>query len=286
MVFAPLFLVLASAARFVDMTGESGIAFHHRNGGSGDKHLVETMSGGGGFWDYDGDGDLDVYLLNGAPFSNGLYRNEEGRFTEVTDEAGLKAPGYSMGCAAADYDNDGDLDLFVSSFGAGHLYRNEGDGTFSDVTEAAGVDGVAFAASVAFVDIDSDSDLDLYVTTYIEYRLDNPVYCGDRALGVRTYCHPNNYPGAPDLLYRNEGDGTFSDVSVEAGVGPRDGRGLGVIFTDYDEDGDPDIYVANDTMMNNFFPNLGSGRFEEAALALGLGFDEDGRAEGSMGIDA
>jgi hypothetical protein len=285
MIHASLWMLVASSARFVDVTEEAGIRFHHRHGGDGDKHIVETMSGGGGFWDYDGDSDLDVYLLNGAA-PPALYRHEGGRFIDVTEAAGLKASGYGMGCAAADYDNDGDLDLFVSSFGPGHLYRNEGDGTFTEVTQAAGVGAAGFAASAAFADIEGDGDLDLYVTTYIEYRLDNPVYCGDRALGVRTYCHPNNYPGAPDLLYRNEGDGTFSDISVEAGVSLKEGRGLGVIFTDYDEDGDPDIYVANDTMMNYFFRNLGGGTFEETALALGLGFDEDGRAEGSMGIDA
>jgi enediyne biosynthesis protein E4 len=292
-----IFLAAATAGsiRFSDVTEQVGIVFHHRNGGGEDKHIVETMSGGGGFWDYDGDSDLDVYLLNGAPLPgyqgplplrNALYRNDGGRFIDVTEEAGLSDSGYAMGCAAADYDDDGDIDLFVSSFGSGHLYRNEGDGTFADVTSAAGVGGVSFAASAAFADIEGDGDLDLYVTTYIEYRLDNPVYCGDRRLGVRTYCHPDNYPGAADLLYRNEGNGTFSDVSVEAGVSLNDGRGLGVIATDYDEDGDADLYVANDTMMNHFFRNQGPGRFEETALALGLGFDENGRAEGSMGIDA
>jgi hypothetical protein len=295
MLSVSLWMLLASSARFVDVAPDVGIAFQHHHGGGKDKHLVETMSGGGGFWDYDGDGDLDIYFLNGAPlpgyegprpFSNALYRNEGARFTDVTEEAGLKASGYSMGCAAADYDNDGDADLFVSSFGPGHLYRNEGDGTFTEVTQAAGVGGVAFAASAAFGDIEGDSDLDLYVTTYIEYRLDNPVYCGDRTRGVRTYCHPNNYPGAPDLLYRNEGNGTFVDVSTEAGVDLKDGRGLGVIVTDSDEDGAPDIYVANDTMMNYFFRNRGDGKFEESALAMGLGFDENGRAEGSMGLDA
>jgi hypothetical protein len=155
-------LLAAAAVRFVDVTGEAGIEFRHHNGAGGEKHLVETMSGGGGFWDYDGDGDLDIYLLNGAPFSNALYRNEGARFTEVTEQAGLKSDNYSMGCAASDYDNDGDLDLFVSGFGAGHLYRNEGDGTFSDVTEAAGVGGVAFAASVRSW-TSTATDLDLYV---------------------------------------------------------------------------------------------------------------------------
>jgi hypothetical protein len=298
MIAASLGILLAAgngSARFVDVTENAGVAFRHHHGGGGDKHLVETMSGGGGFWDYDGDGDLDVYLLNGAPLpgyygprplTNALYRNEGGRFTDVTEKAGLSGSGYSMGCAAADYDNDGDVDLFVSSFGPGHLYRNAGDGTFTELTQAAGVGGVGFAASAAFADIEGDGDLDLYVTTYIEYRLDNPVYCGDRTLGRRTYCHPNNYAGAPDLLYRNEGDGTFSDISVEAGVSLKEGKGLGVIFTDIDEDGDPDIYVANDAVMNYLFQNLGGGRFEETALALGVGFDEDGRAEGSMGVDA
>jgi hypothetical protein len=287
-------LLLAASIRFVDVTESAGIGFRHRNGGGGDKHLVETMSGGGGFFDYDSDGDLDVYLLNGAPLpgyggprplTNALYRNDGGRFTDVTEQAGVESSEYSMGCASADYDNDGDADLFVSGFGPSRLYRNEGDGTFRDVTESAGVGVASFAASAAFADIEGDGDLDLYVTTYIEYRLDNPVYCGDRVLGTRTYCHPNNYEGARDFLYRNEGNGTFEDVTASAGVSLDDGRGLGVVFTDYEGDGDQDIYVANDTMMNHFFRNVGSGRFEETALALGLGFDEDGRAEGSMGID-
>ena len=257
--------------------------------------MVETMSGGGGFFDYDDDGDLDIYLLNGAPLpgydgprplTNVLYRNEEGRFVDVTVEAGLLEPSYSMGSAAADYDNDGDLDLYITSFGPNHLYRNEGDGTFREVTEAAGVGDAGLGTSAAFSDIEGDGDLDLYVANYIEYSLDKPVYCGNRNLGIRTYCHPDNYEGAPDVLYRNEGDGTLSDISVEAGVSLKEGKGLGVIFTDYDEDGDADIYVTNDSVMNYFFRNLGGGRFEETALTLGVGFDEEGRAEGSMGVDA
>jgi hypothetical protein len=283
---AAILLLLGSSLRFADVTIDSGIRFRHHNQGSPEKHLVEIMSGGGGFWDYDGDGDLDLYFLNAPPAANALYRNEDGRFTEVTEQAGLRSAGYSMGCAAADYDNDGDLDLFVSGFGPSRLYRNEGDGTFLDVTERAGVGRASFAASVSFLDIEGDSDLDLYVTTYVEYRLDNPVSCGDRGSGFRTYCHPNNYAGAPDLLYRNEGDGTFRDVSVEGGVALEEGRGLGVVATDPDEDGDPDLYVANDAMMNYFFENQGGGRFEETALRLGVGFDENGRPEGSMGLDA
>ncbi len=284
-----------SAARFVDMTEEAGIRFRHHHGGGGEKHLVETMAGGGGFWDYDNDGDLDIYFLNGAPLpgydgprplENALYRNDGGKFAEVTAEAGLLEPSYSLGSVAADYDNDGDLDLFITSFGPNHLYRNNGDGTFTEVSERAGVGArVGLWASAAFLDIEGDGDLDLYVTNYTEYSLENSVYCGNKTLGLRTYCHPDNYQGAPDVLYRNEGDGTFEDVTAEAGVEMPGGRGLGVIATDYDEDGDPDIYVANDSEMNFLFKNLGGGRFEETALAAGVGFDEEGRAEGSMGVD-
>jgi hypothetical protein len=291
-------IVLAAAngaARFADVTDEAGIRFRHHHGGSGEKHLVETMAGGGGLWDYDGDGDLDIYFLNGAPLpgydgprplENALYRNEGGRFTEVTVEAGLLEPSYSLGSIAGDYDNDGDLDLFITSFGTNHLYRNNGDGTFTEVSETAGITAAGLWASAAFFDIEGDGDLDLYVTNYTEYSLENPVYCGNKALGLRTYCHPDNYQGAPDVLYRNEGDGTFEDVTREAGVEVAAGRGLGVIATDYDEDGDPDVYVANDSEMNFLFKNLGGGRFEETALAAGVGFDEEGRAEGSMGVDA
>jgi hypothetical protein len=276
-------LAATAAARFVDVTAEAGIEFRHHNGATAEKHLVEIMPGGGGFWDYDGDSDLDVLLLNRPPRENGLFRNDGGRFTDVTERAGLSSSGISMGCAAADYDNDGDLDLYVSAFGGGSLFRNQGDGTFAEVTERAGVGKASFGASAAFADIEGDGDLDLYVATYVEHRLDNPVYCGDR--GARTYCHPNNYPGASDLLYRNEGDATFTDISQSAGVA-LPGRGLGVVFTDSDEDGDPDIYVANDAMMNYLFRNAGENRFEETALPLGVGFDEDGRPEGSMGVDA
>jgi hypothetical protein len=289
MIFLSVWIALV---RFTDVTEEAGIRFRHHHGGGGEKRLVEIMSGGGGLWDYDGDGDVDLFFTNGAPLpgysgpsplSDALYRNEGGRFTDVTAEAGLVTPGYSMGCVAADYDNDGDLDLYVTRFGPNRLYRNNGDGTFIDATENAGVGHESFGANAAFSDIEGDGDLDLYVANYV---IDAPVYCGDRARGLRTYCHPDNYVGAPDVLYRNESDGTFSDFTREAGVEAPGGRGLGVLVTDYDEDGDPDVYVANDSEMNFLFRNLGSGRFEETALSAGVGFDEEGRPQGSMGLDA
>ncbi len=300
MLMLTLASVLATAlngndgARFVDVTEKAGITFEHRHGGGGDKHIMETVGGGASLWDYDGDGDLDIYFLNGAPLPgyegpqplwNALYRNDGGRFVDVTAEAGLTEPGYSMGCVVADYDNDGDLDLYITSFGKNRLYRNNGDGTFADVTERAGVADARLGASAAFGDIEGDGDLDLYVTNYVAYTLENSIYCGNRAEGIHTYCHPNNYEGAFDVLYRNEGDGTFTDVSSRAGIDLPGGKGLGVIFVDLDEDGDADIYVANDSVMNFFFRNLGDGRFEETALSLGVGFSEDGRPEAGMGLD-
>ena len=287
--------ILIFAVQFVDITEASGITFRHQHGGGGDKHMMETISGGGGFFDYDGDGDLDIYLLNGAPLpghdgpkplTNALYRNDGGRFIDVTAEAGLLEVGYSLGFVAADVDNDGDLDAYVTSFGPNRLYRNNGDGSFTDVTETAGVGDEGFGTSAAFTDLDRDGDLDLYVANYLSYALENALYCGNKAEAVHTYCHPDNYSGAADVLYRNEGDGTFTDISAETGVGAIDGKGLGVLATDTNQDGYPDIYVANDSVMNLFFRNLGDGRLEEMALASGLGFSEEGRAEAGMGVDA
>ena len=194
--------------------------------------------------------------------------------------------GYSLGFVAADVDNDGDLDAYVTSFGANRLYRNNGDGTFTDVTETAGIGNEGFGTSATFTDLDRDGDLDLYVANYLSYALEDALYCGNKAQGVHTYCHPDNYDGAADVLYRNEGDGTFTDISAETSVGDIDGKGLGVLATDTDQDGYPDIYVANDSVMNLLFRNLGEGRFEEMALASGLGFSEEGRAEAGMGVDA
>ena len=289
----------AQDVQFVDVTGQSGIDFVHVNGASGEKFPVETMCAGCGFLDYDGDGDLDVYLVNGAPLPgfkaeqtpvNRLYRNDGAAagwtFTDVTGASGAGDSGYGMGCVAGDYDNDGDQDLYVTNWGPNVLYRNEGNGTFTDVTDQAGVGNALWGSAAAFFDYDRDGDLDLYVANYLDSRLDNNKFCSSlRSMGKRAYCHPDEYPGVPDVLYRNEGDGTFTDVTREAGVYQPGGKGLGVVCTDYDGDGDLDLYVANDSMENYLFDNSGNGTFEEVALLVGVAFNEAGQAEAGMGVD-
>ncbi len=289
----------AQEVQFQDVTEGSGIDFVHINAASGEKYLVETMCGGCGFFDYDGDGDLDVYLVNGAHLPgfrpghkpiNRLYRNNgEGAgwtFTDVTGASGVGDSGYGMGCVVGDYDNDGDLDLYVTNFGPNAFYRNEGDGTFTDVTAQAGVGDALWGSAAAFFDADRDGDLDLYVANYLDFTLENNKVCsGPRSLGKRAYCHPDEYPGAADVLYRNEGDGTFKDMTREAGIYRPDGKGLGVVCTDYDGDGDLDIYVANDSMENYLFANSGDGKFEEIGLLVGAAFNEMGQTEAGMGVD-
>ena len=288
----------AQEVRFVDVTDQVGIDFVHVNGASGEKYAVETMCAGCGLLDYDGDGDLDVYLVNGAALPgfeedeapvNRLYRNDGSAsgwaFFDVTVASGAGDPGYGMGCSAGDYDNDGNLDLYVTNFGSNALYQNRGDGTFRDVTQEAGVGGDRWSSSSVFVDYDRDGDLDLYVVNYVDFRLEDNRFCDLRNLGIRAYCHPDVYPGAPDALYRNDGGGAFRDVTQEAGVYRPGGRGLGVVCTDYDRDGDLDIYVANDSMENYLFANLGDGTFEELGLMSGAAFNEMGHTEAGMGVD-
>ena len=277
---------------FVDAATSAGIGFRHYNGATGHYYYVETYGSGAGFLDYDNDGWLDVYLVNGAPLSgprptpapiNHLYRNTgQGAFVDVTTATGVGDPGYGMGCSAADYDNDGDQDLYLANFGPNVLYRNEGNGTFADVTAAAGVGDPRWASSCGFLDYDRDGDLDLYVTNYVDYSIANDVPCAEGS--VRSYCDPDTYAPVSDLLYRNEGDGTFTDVTVAAGV-TGSGRGLGVAFSDYDDDGDTDIYVANDGTANLLYRNEG-GRFAEVGLQAGVWYNANGRAQAGMGVDA
>lgn len=283
--------------QFTDIAPSAGITFRHTNGKSGRYYFLETVASGGGFIDYDGDGDLDVYLLNGAaipgfvpdqPLSSVLYRNDgDVSFTDVTVQAGVdNAGGYGMGLAVADYDNDGDDDLFVTNYGANILYRNEGDGTFRDVTARANLMVPAnptFSTSAAFLDYDRDGHLDLYVCAYVEFDFETNRRCSRD--GIQSYCGPDIYEGAADLLYRNNGDGSFTDVSAEAGIANPDGKGLGVVGGDYDGDGWTDIFVANDLTPDFLYRNNGDGTFTDMALLAGVAYGEDGVARAGMGVD-
>ena len=252
------------------------------------------MTAGLALFDYNGDGRIDVYFVNGAPLpgtdvavapTNALYRNDGGwRFTDVTDQARVADTGFGLGAAAADYDNDGDQDLYVSNFGPNVLYRNNGDGTFTDATAEAGVgSGDRFGAGVAFLDVDKDGDLDLYAANYVVFSCDQHVPFTIR--GVPSYRSPQNYEPEPDILYRNNGDGTFTDVSVESGVAAHAGTGMGMVAADYEGDGDTDVFVCNDVMGNFLFENDGTGKFEEVALITGVAYNYSGTWLGSMGVD-
>jgi enediyne biosynthesis protein E4 len=293
-------LALPARAEFVDITSQAGISWEHATGADGRRDLPETTGGGAAFLDYNGDGDLDLFLLNSgtlggdgtnAQSRSALYRNDgDGTFTDVTAAAGLQHRGhYGQGVATADYDNDGDVDIYVTNFGANTLYRNDGAAGFADVTTDAGVGDPSWSSSAAFVDVDMDGHLDLYVVNYLRYSLD-VVYppCGEP--GLPTYCHPSLFEGAPDRLYRNAGDGTFVDVTDVAGVGGVEGmfegKGLGVVASDLNGDGAPDLYIANDDTPNNLLRNDGAGHFTDVALAAGCAYSFDGVAQAGMGVDA
>ena len=283
--------------RFADATASSGLEFLHRTGAAGTKYLIETMGSGVCVLDYDSDGRPDLYLVQSAPLPGSppdpllhasLFRNlGDGRFAEVTGQAGAGNPGrYGMGCAVGDMDNDGDPDLYVTNFGPNALYRNDGDGTFTDVGRKARVDDALWGTAAAFADYDADGNLDLFVANYLDFTPAKHRRCGDTARGLISYCHPDAYEGVPNVLYRNDGDGTFSDLTREAGLWTREGKGLGAIWTDYDSDGDPDLYVANDSVRNFLFRNEGDGTFSDVTLLSGTGYSEEGRPEAGMGVDA
>ena len=292
--------VVAGAAqtpvRFTDVTRESGVSFHHINGASADKHLVETMGSGGLFFDYDDDGWIDLFLVDGGSLADArvasqakhrLYHNRgNGRFDDVTARSGIQHRDYGMGACAGDYDNDGRIDLYVTNFGPNVLYRNRGDGSFTDVTATAHVGEPRWSASCAFADLDKDGDLDLFVVNYVDADRSKTPYCGNAKIGQRFYCHPLNYPSLPNRLYRNDGRGVFTDVSVASGIGTYRGNGLGLVVTDYDEDGWPDVVVANDSVANFLFRNTGNLRFVEAALGAGVAVATDGKTRAGMGVDA
>ncbi len=281
--------------RFSDATEEAGVSFVHDHGGSGQRFMVETMGSGLALADFDGDGRPDLYFAQGAatpgatrlpPPSNELYRNLGGRFRRAPAHAGAASTLWSMGAAAADFDDDGFVDLYVTNFGRDQLYRNNGDGTFAEVAEEAGLLRRAWSSSAAWSDLDGDGDLDLYVAAYVDFDYDNHKFCGDPRRNLRAYCHPDVYNAVADLLYRNDGDGTFTEVGRAAGVADTlDGKGLGVAAADFDDDGDPDLYVANDSTRNFLYTNRGDGTFSEEGLLAGVGFSADGQAEAGMGTE-
>ena len=279
--------------QFSDVTEKIGITFRHENGASPDKLLPETMSAGVIIFDYNNDGLPDLFFVNGgslvdkkvaAEAHHRLYRNTgNGKFADVTESSGIKTFGFGMGGCAADYDNDGWADLYVTAVGNNKLYRNTRNNSFVDVTDSAGVGAGLWSASCAFGDIDHDGNVDLYVVRYVNFALDNIKVCM-LFQDVRSYCHPNVYSSVPDLLFRNKGDGTFTDVTKESGV-YKAGNGLGVVFGDYDDDGWIDIYVANDATPNFLFHNKGKGVFEEVGLWSGTAVGVDGKPLAGMGTD-
>ena len=279
---------------FKDESESQRLIFTHDHGGSGEKYYVETMGSGVCLLDYDNDKDLDVYFCQGAALpgwdknivlENKLFRNDGGRWMDVTADVGVGDTSYSIGCTCGDVDNDGDTDLYITNFGTDIFYRNNGDGTFTNVTDAAGIKNQSWGSSAAFFDMDNDGLLDLYVTSYVEYSLDKNPWCGDKRTNRRAYCDPDFFTGAEDHLFHNLGNWVFKDVSVSSGIAAQKGKGLGVIPADFDQDNDLDLYVANDKVMNHYYINDGQGSFEENALFTGLGFNENGRAEAGMGVD-
>ncbi|MCA1635454.1 MAG: CRTAC1 family protein [Acidobacteria bacterium] len=292
-----------SPVTFKDITAESGIKFRHFASPTTRKYLPETMGGGVALFDFDRDGRLDLFFTNGAAladpmpkgalpdkrdarFWNRLYRQKpDGAFEDVTERAGVRGDGYGMGAAAGDYDNDGWIDLYVTAYGGGVLYRNRGDGTFEDVTRKTGTNAQGWPTSAGWLDYDRDGRLDLFVARYMDWDFERgALVCGSQA--VPAYCHPDNFKGASNILYRQKPDGTFEDVSVKAGVSDTSGKGLGVAFADFDADGFTDIFVANDSVRQFLHRNRGDGAFEDVALLAGVGYDENGKTFAGMGVDA
>jgi len=288
----------ASEVGFVDVADTAGIAFVHDNTASAEKYLIETMGAGVAFLDYDNDGLLDIYLVNSAntnaytaarPLRSALYRNNGGgSFADVTTKAGVAAEGlYGMGVAVGDYDNDGDPDLYVAGYDRSILYRNNADGTFTDVTAKSKVANHGkWGSSAAWFDYDRDGQLDLVVANYLDWSPQRNIACGDPKPGYRAYCNPNKFRGQTAALFRNNGDETFSDVSLATKIGVKRGNGLGVVCFDVDGDGWQDVFIANDSMENFLYMNRRGKAFEETALQAGVAYGEDGKAEAGMGVDA
>ncbi len=285
---------------FTDVTAASGVHFQHVASHTSKKYLPESMGSGVALFDYDNDGRLDIFLVNGAPLSdptpkgsipqkagpkdwNRLYHQKsDGSFEDVTEKAGLQGVGYGMGVAVGDYDNDGYEDLYVTAYGGNKLYRNNGNGTFTDITTKSGTGGSGWSTSAAWVDLDNDGLLDLVVLRYLHWDFDD-IWCGEHKEGYRAYCHPDTFKAIPPLVYHNDGNGRFTELAQKMGLAAP-GKGLGIAIADYDRDGRIDIFVANDSMPEFLYHNKGNGTFEEKGLLSQVAVDEDGRTYAGMGV--
>jgi enediyne biosynthesis protein E4 len=282
--------------RFHNVATEAGLDFTLENSPTPEKRMIETMPGGIAVFDYDSDGRPDIFFTNGASvpslqkssprFYNRLFHNEGGwKFRDVTAAAGLAGEGYSMGAAAADFDNDGNVDLFVTGVHHNILYRNLGNGHFEDVTAKSGIKSNEWSVAAGWFDFDNDGLLDLFVVNYGAWPPSTDRFCGDASRGLRIYCHPKYFDPRPNQIYRNRGNGTFEDITAKSGVGQHLGRGMSVAFADYDSDGLMDIFVTNDNLPNFLFYNAGQGKFEETALLAGVALLDHGKPVASMGAD-
>src|SRR5579884_3626776 len=278
---------------FTDISASAGIKFTHNNGRSGKKYLPDTLGSGGALFDADGDGWLDILLVNGKSWNAGgphstaaLYRNNhDGTFTNITAGSGLDIEIHGMGVAVGDYDNDGKDDVYITALDGDHLFHNEGGGKFRDVTKLSGINNAAFGTSAAWVDYDRDGKLDLFVANYVQWTPKGDLWCSlDGA--TKSYCTPESYKGTSSKLYHNLGGGKFEDVSEKAGVGDPTSKSLGVTVFDYNGDGWPDLFVANDTQPNKLYRNNKNGTFAEIGMEAGVAFGEDGVARGAMGVDS
>jgi hypothetical protein len=293
----------SAAEMFEDTTLKSGIHFKEESSRTSEKYLPESMGGGVATFDYDNDGWLDLFFVNGAKLQdpmpkgavpdksdprywNRLYRNNrDGTFTDVTEKAGLQGHSYGMGVTTGDYDNDGNVDLLVTNLGGNTLYHNNGDGTFTDVTAKTGVSGHGWCTGACFVDYDRDGHLDLIVSRYLDWDFSSNIYCGQHRPGYRAYCHPDQFAPVSHLLFHNNGDGTFTDVSQKSQIADFPGKGLGIAIDDFDGDGWPDVFVANDSAAQQLFRNNHDGTFHEVALTAGLAYDQNGHVFAGMGAD-
>jgi enediyne biosynthesis protein E4 len=291
----------STPGRFIDITIKSHLTFVGQASHTSKKYLLETMGSGVALLDYDNDGLLDIFFVNGAPLADPtpkgtipqktapkywnrlFHQKKDGTFEDVTERAGLQGFGYGMGVAAGDYDNDGYEDLYVTAYGGNRLYHNNGDGTFTDVTEKAGTGGSGWSTSAAWVDLDNDGLLDLVVLRYLRWNFDD-IWCGEHREGYRSYCHPDIFPAVSALVYHNDGNGRFTEVAAKTGL-DKPGKGLGIAVADYDRDGKIDIVVANDSMLEFLYRNKGDGTFEEVGLTAEIAVDGDGRTYAGMGVD-